>query len=1294
MENQMSQSENLDLTNISEFDSDFQPVLPSSFKDIDLKTFILEMEETHRQIRQQMPKGPNYLMRSESKRLKSLLTLVPTSTWSPCELAAAGFYFTGISNSSQCFCCGLVLCRQSLTTSPMQKHKKCNPSCGFVQGKDVGNISKYEVRLQPLEPNGRLEKDAMKSEERRLGTFKGWPVYAAVEPQALAHSGFYFTGRRDTVQCFSCDGCLGNWEENDDPWKEHAKWFPECVFLRSEKSEAEISQYIDNYCGFHHFPGMSFCDIYGKGVQCSQKETAIEKEIILLKSQLIKSYSNPTFHRISSFGECVDPIVDLNSVFADIAVSRKNTRNQPLEQLTLPDILSDLRDITMIEGEAGSGKTALLKKIAILWASGTCPMLSRFKLVFYISVTSIDNDSSLADIICKQLSATAVYLPKETLAEMMKQLKNQILFLLDDYGFNDTTPEAIDEILLKNHVNLLSLAVSVRTDKGKKLRQYARTILEIQKFPLYSTIYLVKNLFLHDGERVKAFFIELETYKNLQAALHVPLMTLSQCSYWVQNPHERSFCERDVFEAYLNYNMQKVSWDTNRINCVIMSCGDLALHGVFHSCFDFTEEDLCTFVVDIDDAITLGLLSKFSAQRLRPVHRFSNNLFQEFLAGKRMSELLESEEQEKVDRGLHYLHRVNTFLKLQGPYSYLLKYASRISPKATVKIMSHLFSFYDNKDALDCHFDNRDHLQRYPELQIMERLLIFLLSVGDSEFCMNLLLTFAVKAAVDSRCLSECAPVILQFLRGKNITLDLNPISGDSNSSLFYFMEKYPECIALLSCITCRINPRKFPDAPDFSTMSQTFENYGVPTVEQDYSAAYLSMNALLEEKQKEINQSNETLSYFPQTIQISDSVIKAFSSLRGHKAPVFKLVTNNICQLAPSECEKLRILFSVSDHIKLELNKSNGFVRNIMPVIEQYLSSFKECTICNTYLCKEEQELLLRMASLETLEFGNVRAIPQPESLISGVHRFMCLKELSINLPTYPEFIEHIPDEFGRLNKIKKLALCCDFAHGSTRFAQFIRNFGKLEVLQLNCESFPDFNGLMTSLTYCNDLKELSFSESNLKEDDLASLAQTMAYFKSLKVLNLKSQKILSSDVAETLVCALGSLVHLEKLFLPEGDGMVKAANLLIGQLHNYPNLQHLTMSKILNDESIEELGGAAQSGYLKKLCQLELDINNNVTESGWRAFFQKVDNMPELSLLNINRMYTHSIKSHPTTVTSFVQCVSRLPSLTTTLMLGWLLDEEDLNMFNAMKEKHPQSKSLTIHWQWYLPFPPNIKE
>lgn len=33
-------------------------------------------------------------------------------------------------------------------------------------------------------------------------------------------------GHGDNVKCYYCDGGLRNWEPGDDPWQEHAKWFP------------------------------------------------------------------------------------------------------------------------------------------------------------------------------------------------------------------------------------------------------------------------------------------------------------------------------------------------------------------------------------------------------------------------------------------------------------------------------------------------------------------------------------------------------------------------------------------------------------------------------------------------------------------------------------------------------------------------------------------------------------------------------------------------------------------------------------------------------------------------------------------------------------------------------------------------------------------------------------------------------------------------------------------------------------------------------------------------------------
>ena len=68
----------------------------------------------------------------------------------------------------------------------------------------------------------------MKEESARLVTFdQRWPSSKIqATPLQVAQAGFYFLGERDRVKCWYCNGGLQNWEPQDDPWKEHAKWFP------------------------------------------------------------------------------------------------------------------------------------------------------------------------------------------------------------------------------------------------------------------------------------------------------------------------------------------------------------------------------------------------------------------------------------------------------------------------------------------------------------------------------------------------------------------------------------------------------------------------------------------------------------------------------------------------------------------------------------------------------------------------------------------------------------------------------------------------------------------------------------------------------------------------------------------------------------------------------------------------------------------------------------------------------------------------------------------------------------
>lgn len=71
------------------------------------------------------------------------------------------------------------------------------------------------------------------SKSTRLVTFLDWPRQMRQKPEDLAEAGFFYTGRSDKTVCFQCGGGLKDWEENDDPWQQHALWFSQCAYLKS-----------------------------------------------------------------------------------------------------------------------------------------------------------------------------------------------------------------------------------------------------------------------------------------------------------------------------------------------------------------------------------------------------------------------------------------------------------------------------------------------------------------------------------------------------------------------------------------------------------------------------------------------------------------------------------------------------------------------------------------------------------------------------------------------------------------------------------------------------------------------------------------------------------------------------------------------------------------------------------------------------------------------------------------------------------------------------------------------------
>ncbi|XP_052090054.1 baculoviral IAP repeat-containing protein 2-like isoform X2 [Mytilus californianus] len=69
----------------------------------------------------------------------------------------------------------------------------------------------------------------------RLSTFQTWPTSIQQHPETMAEAGFYYTGSNDHVRCFHCGIGLQNWDSEDNPFVEHARWSQECQFLKDKK---------------------------------------------------------------------------------------------------------------------------------------------------------------------------------------------------------------------------------------------------------------------------------------------------------------------------------------------------------------------------------------------------------------------------------------------------------------------------------------------------------------------------------------------------------------------------------------------------------------------------------------------------------------------------------------------------------------------------------------------------------------------------------------------------------------------------------------------------------------------------------------------------------------------------------------------------------------------------------------------------------------------------------------------------------------------------------------------------
>lgn len=220
----------------------------------------------------------------------------------------------------------------------------------------------------------------------------------------------------------------------------------------------------------------------------------------------------------------------------EVSLISKHVSRPVQVALTTPEVFANLSSVMCVEGETGSGKTTFLKRIAFLWASGCCPLLNRFQLVFYLSLRSVRPDQGLANTIRAQLLEAGGCISEVCLSSGIQHLQHQVLFLLDDYNGMDSLPQALDTLITKNYLSRTCLLMAVHTNRVRDIRPYLDTVLEIKEFPFYNTIYILKKIFSHDIIRVQRFINYFGFHEYLQGIQKTPLFVAGVCTDWLQNP--------------------------------------------------------------------------------------------------------------------------------------------------------------------------------------------------------------------------------------------------------------------------------------------------------------------------------------------------------------------------------------------------------------------------------------------------------------------------------------------------------------------------------------------------------------------------------------------------------------------------------------------------------------------------------------------------------------------------------------------------------------------------------------
>ncbi|CAF3384923.1 unnamed protein product [Rotaria sp. Silwood1] len=171
------------------------------------------------------------------------------------QMISAGFFQCNVGDRVICLYCNLI-CQQweGSMDEPVEVHKKLSPMCPYVRSMLTQTESSSVLIVNEISKDTNGNQTAALSNTNHLrfeqlvytspshisyssipsrrATFETWTDQSSPSVDDLVTAGFFYTGVKNIVRCFYCNGSLQNWGKNDNPLIEHIRWFPHCAYAK------------------------------------------------------------------------------------------------------------------------------------------------------------------------------------------------------------------------------------------------------------------------------------------------------------------------------------------------------------------------------------------------------------------------------------------------------------------------------------------------------------------------------------------------------------------------------------------------------------------------------------------------------------------------------------------------------------------------------------------------------------------------------------------------------------------------------------------------------------------------------------------------------------------------------------------------------------------------------------------------------------------------------------------------------------------------------------------------------